>query len=104
MSSIADQVVDRINQNYELDQDFVEEVRQYINEAVAQAGGGHHEDLKSSNGESEKPKKSRKPTAYACYLKAIYPELKDIPYKERMTEAGKRWKALSKEEQAKYSP
>jgi len=107
MNSIANQVVERINQNYELDQAFVEAVRQYIIEAIANQTEEENEnaDISAKARAPQKTlvvKNTRAPSAYARFVKAVYPELKDIPPKQRMVEAGKRWRALSKTDQAKY--
>lgn len=84
-------------------------LKQEIDDVVSDMAGGL---VYSQDEEKTKPKKPKKadrpkrpPTAYQLYVRHVMPSIKEdnsIAPKDRFAEVGRRWKALSDEEKAKF--
>ena len=121
---IAHKVVTRIHENYELNTDFVEEVRQYIIEEVLRLSNapsnpvtqinvnhnnnsivtpGPKKDFKkAATLEVKESKPKGKSSAYTNFIKDQMKSVLHLPHGERMKRLGTRWKSLSDDEKAAF--
>jgi hypothetical protein len=128
--TVANRVVQRINNHYELDRDFVEDVRQYIIEEINRPSPDSeflkpflvttpkektlsvsHEKKFSVKEKRFKQQPSPKPivvekqaprSAYNKYVQANMKSVMDVPKEDRMKQLGATWRKMSLEERAKY--
>ena len=126
---IANRVINRINDKYELERDYLDDFCRMIIEEVdsvkfaeqlppnhpyavvpAQPGGVAAKAVKGkkaaedveSDDEVEVEVTVKKANPYAKFMKETMPKLTDVDPKQRMTEVGKRWKLLTAAQKAAY--
>lgn len=118
---IAERVVQRINRKYDVDDAFVEQIRQFVieetcNHRIIDQDRGTddeadpHDDHAVAAGGGARPAAKKKQDAvapkkmkpYNAFMKAKMPEMADVPHKERMGKIAALWAALPAAEKAKY--
>lgn len=121
---VAKTVAYRIHDNYEVDNDFVVEVRNYIIEEISRQYGSNNigtssdtindivtpkpKDKQTGQSVTKKKTLTKEPKSKgprSAYNKFIQNEMKtvmDLPQDERMKKLASRWKAMNPEEKLKF--
>ena len=101
MEQLGQKVIDQINRHYEVDQEFVAKVQEFIEQEVQATTAVKGAKVKGATVKSQVVKAKKPLTAYQIYMKQKTKELGQLPMAERMKIISTEWKKVTKEEKDK---